>query len=172
MDAASLVPTQQAIRAAAAARRMDDTFREYLVERGAKTVPLAEITRLVSGVTGLRLAADVVLDLWQRDEEPVSSDRAAARMELLRSVEHLRNWYDDLAGSLDGARTIPPTLDRDPEADNRLVLAVQHDLRDEDGKATATAVRMIWTGDHLDAVRRLQPSLLQPALAARSAAFR
>ncbi|HEU5427163.1 MAG TPA: FUSC family protein [Actinocrinis sp.] len=172
VDAASLVPTQQAIRAAAAARRMDDTFREYLVERGAKTVPLAEITRLVSGVTGLRLAADAVLDLWQRDEEPVSSDRAAARMELLRSVEHLRNWYDDLAGSLDGARTIPPTLDRDPEADNRLVLAVQHDLRDEDGKATATAVRMIWTGDHLDAVRRLQPSLLQPALAARSAAFR
>jgi len=122
-------------------------------------------------VTGLRLAADAVLDLWERDEDPVSGDRAAARMELLRSVEHIRNWYDDLAGSLDGARTIPPTLERDPDADNRLVLAVQHDLRDEDGKATATAVRMIWTGDHLDAVRRLQPSLLQPALAARSAAF-
>ena len=171
VDTASLVPTQQAIRAAAAARRMDDTFREYLVERGAKKVPLAEITRLVSGVTGLRLAADAVLDLWERDEDPVSGDRAAARMELLRSVEHIRNWYDDLAGSLDGARTIPPTLERDPDADNRLVLAVQHDLRDEDGKATATAVRMIWTGDHLDAVRRLQPSLLQPALAARSAAF-
>lgn len=171
VDADALIPTQQAVRAAAAARRMDDTFREYLAERGAKTVPLAEITRLVSGVTGLRLAADAVLDLWQRDDDPVSGDRAAARMELLRSVEHIRNWYDDLAGSLDGARTIPPTLDRDPEADNRLVLAVQHDLRDEDGKATATAVRMIWTGDHLDAVRRLQPSLLQPALAARSAAF-
>jgi uncharacterized membrane protein YccC len=170
VDAAALVPTQQAIRAAAAARRMDDTFREYLVERGAKTVPLAEITRLVSGVTGLRLAADAVLDLWQRDDDPIAGDRAAARMELLRSVEHIRNWYDDLAGSLDGARTIPPTLDRDPEADNRLVRAVQHDLRDEDGKATATAVRMIWTGDHLDAVRRLQPGLLQPALAARSAA--
>lgn len=172
VDTASLIPTQQAIRAAAAARRMDDTFREYLVERGAKTVPLAEITRLVSGVTGLRLAADAVLDLWQRDDDPIAGDRAAARMELLRSVEHIRNWYDDLAGSLDGARTIPPTLDRDPEADNRLVRAVQHDLRDEDGKATATAVRMIWTGDHLDAVRRLQPGLLQPALAARSAALR
>jgi len=172
VDAATLVPTQQAIRAAAAARRMDDAFREYLVERGAKTVPLAEITRLVSGVTALRLAADAVLDLWQRDEDPVSDDRASARMELLRSVELIRNWYDDLAGSLDGERTIPPTLERDPEADNRLVRAVQHDLRDEDGKATATAVRMIWTGDHLEAVRRLQPSLLQPALAARSASFR
>lgn len=171
VDAANLVPTQQAVRAAAAARRMDDTFREYLVERGAKTVPLAEITRLVSGVTALRLAADAVLDLWQRDEDPIADDRASARMELLRSVEHIRNWYDDLAGSLDGERTIPPTLERDPEADDRLVRAVQHDLRDEDGKATATAVRMIWTGDHLDAVRRLQPSLLQPALAARSASF-
>lgn len=165
-----LLPTQQAVRAAAAARRMDDAFREYLVERGAKKVPLAEITRLVNGVTGLRLAADAVVDLWQRDAEPLPGDRAAARMELLRSVEHIRDWYDDLAGSLDGARTIPPSLERDPEADSRLVRAVQHDLRDEDGRATATAVRMIWTGDHLDAVRRLQPGLLQPALAARSAA--
>ena len=62
-------------------------------------------------------------------------------------------------------------MERDPQADSRLVRAVQHDLRDEDGKATATAVRMIWTGDHLDAVRRLQPGLLQPALAARTAPF-
>ena len=35
-----------------------------------------------------------------------------------------------------------------------------------DGKATATGVRMIWTGDHLDAVRRLQEMLVEPARAA------
>jgi uncharacterized membrane protein YccC len=175
VSAASPAPTQQAVRAAAAARRMDDAFREYLAERGAKTVPLGEITRLVSGVTGLRLAADAVLDLWQRDEPAldeellITGDHAAARMELLRTAENIRNWYDDLAASLDGDRTVPPTLERDPQADSRLVRAVRHDLRDDDGNATATAVRMIWTGDHLDAVRRLQRGLLRPALAARSA---
>ena len=34
----------------------------YLAERGAKPVPLAEVTSLLTGVTGVRLAADAVLD--------------------------------------------------------------------------------------------------------------
>jgi uncharacterized membrane protein YccC len=34
-------PTEEAARAAAAARRLDDTFRSYLAERGAKPVPWA-----------------------------------------------------------------------------------------------------------------------------------
>jgi hypothetical protein len=160
-------PTQQAVRAAAASRRMDDTFREYLAERGAKTVPLADITRLVSGVVGLRLAADAVLDLWERDGNTPSGDRTAARLEVLQHMEQVRDWYDEFAESLEGKHTVPESLDRDAEADGRLVRAVQHDLRDEDGKATSTAVRMIWTGDHLDAVRRLQPTLIAPAFAAR-----
>jgi hypothetical protein len=42
---------------------------------------------------------------------------------------------------------------------------VRHDLRADDGKATATAVRMIWTGDHVDAARRLQKVLAGSAQA-------
>ena len=83
-------------------------------------------------------------------------------------MEQIRDWYDDLAESLDGEHPVPASLDRDSDANTRLVRAVQHDLRDEDGKATATAVRMIWTGDHLDAMRRLQPGLIAPASAARA----
>ena len=166
--AETATPSQQAIRAAAASRRMDDTFREFLAERGTKHVPLPEITRLVSGVTALRLAADAVLDLWQRDDDHGSGDRATARIELLRSTEQIRDWFDDLAESLDGEHPVPASLDRDSDANTRLVRAVQHDLRDEDGKATATAVRMIWTGDHLDAMRRLQPGLVAPASATRA----
>ena len=61
-------PTDESSRAAAAARRLDDTFRGYLAERGAKPVRLAEVTRLVTGVSGLRLAADAVIELWDRDD--------------------------------------------------------------------------------------------------------
>ncbi len=79
-DAAAVAaPAHDAERAASAARRLDDTFRSYLAERGAKPVPLADITSLVSGVAGLRLAADAVLDLWQREDGSASGDRAAAR---------------------------------------------------------------------------------------------
>jgi hypothetical protein len=68
--------------------------------------------------------------------------------------------------SLTGQRSVPEPLARDTAAEARLVDAVSHDLRNEDGLATATAVRMIWTGDHLDAARRLQDSLVGPARAA------
>ncbi|MEN3282785.1 MAG: hypothetical protein V7607_3925 [Solirubrobacteraceae bacterium] len=155
--------TDEATRAAAAARRLDDTFRGYLAERGAKPVPLAEVTSLVTGVVGLRLAGDAVLDLWQVDDDPATGDRAVARLELLASTEQMAGWYRDFAASLTGAGEVPEPTEHDDVADQRLVDAVGHDLRGEDGQATATAVRMIWTGDHLDAARRLQAMLAGPA---------
>ena len=155
--------TDEATRAAAAARRLDDTFRGYLAERGAKPVPLAEVTTLVTGVVGLRLAGDAVLDLWQLDDDPVGGDRAAARGELHASAERMAGWYSDFAASLAGTGDVPEPLNHDGAADQRLVEAVGHDLSGEDGRATATAVRMIWTGDHLDAARRLQAMLAAPA---------
>ena len=78
----------------------------------------------------------------------------------------LVDWYDRFAGSLTGGAEVPDPLAPDPGADGRLVDAVAHDLRDHDGHATATGVRIIWTGDHLDAVRRLQQTLVEPARAA------
>ena len=155
-------PTDEALRAAAAARRLDDTFRSYLAERGAKPIPLAEVTSLVTGVVGLRLAGDAVLDLW-RSDDAAGGDRTAARHELAASTEHMTRWYRDFAAALTGGKDLPEPLTHDQPADARLVDAVSRDLRGEDGQATATAVRMIWTGDHLDAARRLQTMLIAPA---------
>jgi uncharacterized membrane protein YccC len=160
-------PTEEALLAAAASRRLDDTFRGYLAEAGAKRLPLAEVTSLVTGVAGLRLAADAVLDLWQRDDA-AGGDRAAARRELLASSGHMVDWYTGFAASLTGQGEVPEPLGHDELADGRLVDAVSHDLRREDGRASATAARMIWTGDHLDAARRLQGVLVGPARAARA----
>jgi uncharacterized membrane protein YccC len=159
-------PTGEAISAAAASRRLDDTFRGYLAEGGAKPIPLADVTGLVSGVAGLRLAADAVLDLWQSDDA-AGGDRAAARQELLASTKLMVDWYTGFAASLTGHGDVPEPLGRDELADGRLIDAVSHDLRREDGRASATAARMIWTGDHLDAARRLQTLLVGPARAAR-----
>ena len=71
-------PRALAQQAAAASRRLDDTFRGYLAERGAKQIPLAEVTALVTGVAGLRLAADAVLDLWSADGTPPRPATASA----------------------------------------------------------------------------------------------
>jgi uncharacterized membrane protein YccC len=163
-------PMQDAERAAGAARRLDDAFRSYLAERGAKPVPLAEVTSLVTGVAGLRLAAEAVLDLWQRQGDGTPGDRAAARAELTRTSELVRSWYSDLAISLTSRQRIRGPLAHDGLADSRLLDAVRHDLRGDDGRATATAVRMIWTGDHLDAARRLQAVVAGPARTATARA--
>jgi uncharacterized membrane protein YccC len=163
--ASAAAPLERGSQAAAASRRLDDAFRGYLAERSAKPAPLAAMTGLVTGVGGLRLAADAVLDLWQREDGSAAGDRAAARDELLGESALVRGWYDELAGSLLAGGTPPAPLSHDTVADGRLVDAVRHDLSGEDGRASATAVRMIWTGDHLDAVRRLQRAIVAPASA-------
>jgi hypothetical protein len=158
-------PSERSRQAAAASRRLDDTFRGYLSERGSKPISLSDVTSLVTGVAGVRLAADAVLDLWD-DDGARGGDRSAARRELLGAAEHLTGWYDHFAGSLTGAEEVPDPLAPDQVADGRLVDAVANDLGDSDGHATATGVRVVWTGDNIDAVRRLQDVLVVPARAA------
>jgi uncharacterized membrane protein YccC len=159
-------PAAQAGRAAAASRRLDDTVRTYLNERGAKPVPVAEFATLANGVLALRLAADAVLALWADDDATDDGERAGARAELLAGGHEVTRWYGDLAAALLGRGPVPEPARPDPAADDRLVVAVRRDLQGADGAGTGTAVRVIWTADHLDAVRRLQDSLVPPARAA------
>jgi uncharacterized membrane protein YccC len=170
--ASAAAPTASAIRAAAASRRLDDTFRSYLAERGAKSLALAEVTGLLNGVGGLRLTADAVLDVWGGDDGSAAGARAAVRQELTRRSELVQAWYEDLAASLLDQREPRPPLERDDASDQRLLDAVRNDLSAVDGRATATAVRTIWTGDHLDAARRLQAAIVGPARAAGEATAR
>ena len=74
----------------------------------------------------------------------------------------MKHWYEDLAVSLASGGEPRKPLPDDRVADERLVAAVRRDLRGTNGEAT-TAIRMIWTGDHLDAVRRLQRVIVEPA---------
>jgi uncharacterized membrane protein YccC len=166
--AAGEAPAAAATGAAAASRRLDDTFRGYLAERGSKPAALAEITALVTGVTGVRLAADAVLDLWSADGAE-GGDRATARLELMNAAGNVSSWYDHFAAGLAGLGPIPEPLAAEQGADGRLLDAVSRDLTAPDGGATAIGVRVVWTGDHLDAVRRLQETLVEPARAAVTA---
>ncbi|MGW3956710.1 FUSC family protein [Streptomyces sp. NPDC004752] len=157
-------PLEQGRAAAASARRLDDAFRSYLAERGSKPVPLADMTTLVTGIVGLRLAADAVLGLWQRAGDlSAEADRAAARLVLLSAAGRVAGWYRDLAACLGGPQYVPDPLPPDPDGAAGLVESVRRDLLDEHGRASDTAVRIIWTADHLNAARRLQPGLAAAA---------
>ncbi len=158
-------PADDAARSAAASRRVDDAFRTYLAERGTKRLPLADVAGLVTGVVGLRLEADAVLDLWRGADGQSGGDVATARHEILGTTERIMGWYDGLATILITGGELPQPLAHDTAADGRLVRAVRRDLLGNDGRASVTAVRIIWTGDHLDVVRRLQAAIVSPARA-------
>jgi len=152
-------PAGDAVRAAASSRRLDDAFRTYLAEHGTKRMPLADVAGLVTGIAGLRLEADAVLDLWQGGDGQAGGDAAAARQAILGTAERVTGWYDALATTVITGGELPQPLAHDNAADGRLVQAVRRDLLNNDGKASATAVRVIWTGDHVDVVRRLQAAI-------------
>ena len=154
-----------AARAAAASRRLDDAFRTFLAERGAKRFPLADAAGLVTGVAGLRLEANAVRDLWRGHDGQPGGDAAAARQEILGTADRVTGWYDALATTMITGGELPQPLADDQGADGRLIRAVRRDLLGDDDAASATAVRMIWTSDHLDVVRRLQAAIISPARA-------
>ena len=116
-------------------------------------MPLADVAGLVTGVAGLRLEADAVLDLWQGGDGPAGGDLAAARPETLGTAERITGWYDGLATTVITGGELRRPLAHDQAADGRLARAVRRDLLGNDGQASATAIRVIWTGDHLNVVR-------------------
>lgn len=158
-------PHQQALRAAAASRRLDDAFRTFLTERGSKTRPLSEVSATVTGVAGVRLAADAVLELW-RGQTPSRSDHVSTRQALLDPMERLGRWYAELAAQLVALGPLPEPQPADPAADDELAAAVRDDLAGP-ADALATAVRIIWTADYLQVVRRLERAIVRPAMLLR-----
>ena len=80
-------------------------------------------------------------------------------------AERVTGWYDRHATTMITGGELLEPLAHDTAADGRLVRAVRRDLLGDDGIASATAVRMIWTGDHIDVVRRLQAAISSPARA-------
>jgi uncharacterized membrane protein YccC len=159
----AMTPADTPARPAAAVQRLDDALRGYLAERGAKPVPLTEVTRLVTGVVSLRLAADAILELWQHGDSAGTAVQAGARHELTISSELVKQWYEDFAVSLANGGEPREPLSADRVAEQRLAVAVRRGLRGDDRGATTTAVQMIWTGDYLDTARRLQTLLVGPA---------
>ena len=156
-------PDGQAARASAAARRLDDAFRSYVAERGVKRLSLPDATTLVNGPSALRLAGDAILDLW-RAAGPPGSARSPATRALIGRADRVDSWYEGLAGALEGNGPLPP-----PESpgDDELLESIAPDLGADRDSATAAAVRIVWTGDHLEAARRLQGVIAAPAEHAR-----
>jgi hypothetical protein len=97
-------------------------------------------------------------------DDAVATPRA--QLELIAATERVTNWYAAMAQAVSGSGTVPRPLTADEAADGRLVASLGADLGSvaaADEQARAQTVRLVWSSDHVDAARRLQELVDEPA---------
>ena len=147
--------------------RLDDAFRQFLAERGAKVVPVDTIANLFTGANRIRLAAYTLASLPGLPLEPGQPELesvAVAGAVLRDSYASSHRWYEQFGEILIDRRD---SLDPPPPHDNTL-----HDvLRSafEDARAERRAdrlrvtLRMLWADDLLETQRKVQLDLVKSA---------
>lgn len=84
-------------RAAEASLRLDDALREYLFERGTRSVPLEALTLLSNGAVRVRLTAEAIAELPPPTEPALGPTADTVAGAAVRT----RDWFDRLAEQLD-----------------------------------------------------------------------
>jgi uncharacterized membrane protein YccC len=146
--------------AQAAARRLDDAFREFLSEQGAKSVTLSDVGTLIAGVTAVRTTADSIQDLWSTHDVKSSSDRRVVREALSQGTQSVADWFAELSSVLLGSDATLSEPDDFSVSFPELVTTVRHDLSDVEGSGTAVAFKIVWTDDYLRQLHQLQRRML------------
>jgi Fusaric acid resistance protein-like len=154
-------------RALAARQRLDDAFRQFLAEPGAKRVPIDGVAALAGAATRLRLVGDSLDELCSKDlPGPLPPDLDAAGAELRAVADGVDLWYRRLGDLLAGRRTGVPTADPpDTQLPEDLVGHLRTGLVGADRAAGRHALLLLWSAQHLDSLRRAEPDLVTAATA-------
>jgi uncharacterized membrane protein YccC len=162
------VDTALAERAAHAAySRLDDAFRQFIAERGAKVVPVETVSSLFTGANRIRLGAYTLGTLRTSPAEPGRDELESVTLAgavLRDSCASSHRWYEEFAEVLADRR---PALPPPPEHDETL----HHVLRAAFDDARArhrpdrlrTALHMLWADELLESQRQLQVDLAASA---------
>jgi uncharacterized membrane protein YccC len=156
---AAMQPARQIARDAA--NRLDDAFRDYLAESSTRHANLEGVATLVAGTTRVRLAAYSLSTLTPAPAGGPRIDQCAEA--LAADVDALRSWYVRLADALVKRTAIPPPHPRDDDDDRQVVRCVRKALAAGGDSMVGSALSLLWASQHLDNLRQLGASLIQPA---------
>ncbi len=158
--------------ALASARRLDDAYRQYLGERGEKSVPLPVITRLLTGTVRIRLTAltlEGLPDLAVAGGPPPLPEVVTARATVTAECAAVESWFDRFAASL-GVRGSP--VPATPPVDDRLApeLVAAWDAVRRAGRrdGVLAVLRLLWVEQRMVDLRRLLADLAATATTRRS----
>jgi hypothetical protein len=147
--------------------RLDDAFRQYLAERGAKTVSVETVANLFTGSNRIRLAAYTLASL---PVLPTDADRpelesvSIAGAVLRDSYATSHRWYEEFAELLADKRASldPPPL-HDHALEQVLVEAFEDARSRHRGDRLRATLRMLWADDLLENQRQVQADLAASA---------
>ncbi len=147
----------------AAYLRLDDAFRQFLAERGAKVVPVEVVASLFTGSNRIRLAAFTLSSLPLLPPEGGRSELASVAVAgavLRDSYAASHRWYEEFGEVLSGQRG---SLDRPPDHDETLhgVLrtAFEDARRQRRGDQLRCMLQMLWADELLETQREVQADL-------------
>ena len=160
-DVSTWTPAQMA--AMDAARRLDDAYRQFLGERGAKQVPLPIVTRLLTGSARIRLTAvtlEGLPDLTVPGGPEPLSEVVTARSVVREECADVESWFEGFSSSLGGRH---PTDVPAPMAGGRTApeLAAAWSAVRRAGRRDGVfaVLRLLWVEQRLDDLLRLQDDL-------------
>jgi hypothetical protein len=147
--------------------RLDDAFRQFLTERGAKVIPVMNVATLVTGSNRIRLAAHTLDELpslpvapGQRELESV----AVAGAVLRDSYASSHRWYEEFGEVLSGGRS---SLDPPPPHDETLHGTLRTAFDDARAARRSDRLRgilqMLWADELLETQRAVQMDLSDSA---------
>jgi uncharacterized membrane protein YccC len=153
----------ESTRALAAARRLDDAYRQFLAERGAKQVPLPRVTRLLTGCAAIRRSA-LTLErlpvLATPGAPPPIREVVVARTMVAGSCGKVERWFGDVARSLDDpSEVMPAPQPMEARLPPELTDAWSAVRRAGRREGVFAVLRLLWVEERLDDLRQLQAEL-------------
>ena len=147
--------------------RLDDAFRQFLAERGAKVVPVGTVAGLFTGSNRIRLAAYTLAALPSYPPEGGRGELesvAIAGAVLRDSYASSHRWYEEFGDLLADRRD---HLDPLPENDETLHDVLREAFRDASdrhrGDRLRTTLQMLWADELLEGQRQVQADLADAA---------
>jgi hypothetical protein len=149
----------------AALHRLDDVFRQYLVERSATRMTVEDAAALVSGAARVRRAAQSLVALESVTDGSARLDVCGRHIEA--ELDTLHAWYVDFGDALIHERVVPPPHLRDRDGRRELFQCASAAARDGDKASKQAALILLLAVQHLDNLRRLEVHLRELANAAQ-----
>ena len=154
-------------RALVTASRMDDAFRQFMNERGAKRVPLPTVTHLVTGCARVRLVALTLASLPHPPPAPGPTAPGAvadARRDVVAALAEVERWYECSSQALGRHHArLPAITPVDAALRPELLAALDEALSVRSANRALQAMRLIWLLEQLGGLGLLQVELAQAA---------